>query len=86
MALFTQDVKVRALSRAPLAPLLRVDTTPIEPIETSRSWYQRWYVWAGVGAIVAGGIVAGAVIASKRNNAPDVPNSTFGNMSFFGGH
>ena len=29
-------------------------------------WYKRWYVWAAVGAVVAGGAVAGAVVGTAE--------------------
>ncbi|MCP3104875.1 PEGA domain-containing protein [Myxococcus sp. K15C18031901] len=33
--------------------------------DTSKPWYSRWYVWAGVGAVVAAGTV-GAVMATQE--------------------
>jgi tetratricopeptide (TPR) repeat protein len=29
-------------------------------------WYKRWYVWAAVGAVVAGGAIAGAVVGTAE--------------------
>ena len=33
------------------------------------AWYKRWYVWAAVGAVVAGGAIAG-VVAGTAEKAP----------------
>lgn len=47
----------------PLVPL-RVEGEP----EAETPMYKRWYVWAGLGAVVAGG-VAGAIAVSQSNGA-----------------
>lgn len=44
--------------------------SPGAQVSAEPSWYQRWYVWAGVGAVVAAG-VAGAVVANQ--NAAALP-------------
>ncbi len=42
-----------------------------EPSETPAPWYQRWYLWAGVGAAAAV-VVGGIVLATSGGcNAPD---------------
>ncbi|MCY1020754.1 PEGA domain-containing protein [Pyxidicoccus sp. MSG2] len=51
------------------------DTTEPDPeVSSSKPWYGRWYVWAGVGAVVAAGTV-GAVMATQGGGAPAL-NST----------
>jgi hypothetical protein len=52
---------------SPEAPLvLPVRGAPIE----KAAWYKRWYVWAAVGAVVAGGAVAG-IVAGTAEHAPN---------------
>jgi hypothetical protein len=36
------------------------------------AWYQRWYVWAGAGAVVAGAVATGMIVA---NSGPDLTQS-----------
>ncbi|NTX12661.1 PEGA domain-containing protein [Myxococcus sp. CA056] len=40
------------------------DSPDVEVESSSKPWYGRWYVWAGVGAVVAAGTV-GAVMATR---------------------
>ncbi|WP_426754209.1 PEGA domain-containing protein [Myxococcus sp. Y35] len=50
-------------------PGLSFADAPEEPeVESSRPWYGRWYVWAGIGAVVAAGTV-GAVMATQGGGA-----------------
>ncbi len=44
-------------------------SAPEEPeVSGDRPWYKRWYVWAGVGAVVAAA-AAGTVVATQGNSA-----------------
>jgi PEGA domain len=50
------------------------DREPDTEVSSGKPWYGRWYVWAGVGAVVAAGTV-GAVMATKGESAsPLDPN------------
>jgi len=44
------------------------DTAPETEVRSSKPWYGRWYVWAGVGAVVAAGTV-GAVMATQGSGS-----------------
>ncbi|HZI16499.1 MAG TPA: PEGA domain-containing protein [Myxococcus sp.] len=48
----------------PLAP-----APEVREVSASKPWYGRWYVWAGVGAVVAAGTV-GAVMATQGGAQP----------------
>ncbi|QDE92329.1 PEGA domain-containing protein [Myxococcus xanthus] len=51
------------------APGLSFAGDPETPeVEGSKPWYGRWYVWAGIGAVVAAGTV-GAVMATQGGGA-----------------
>ncbi|QDF07165.1 PEGA domain-containing protein [Myxococcus xanthus] len=51
------------------APGLSFTGDPETPeVEGSKPWYGRWYVWAGIGAVVAAGTV-GAVMATQGGGA-----------------
>jgi hypothetical protein len=39
------------------------------PVAAPPAWYKRWYVWAAVGAVVAGGALAG-IVAGTAEHAP----------------
>ncbi|MBZ4419625.1 PEGA domain-containing protein [Myxococcus sp. RHSTA-1-4] len=43
-------------------------TGPDAEVSSGKPWYGRWYVWAGVGAVVAAGTV-GAVMATRSGGA-----------------
>jgi hypothetical protein len=45
------------------------DLEPETEVSSGKPWYGRWYVWAGVGAVVAAGTV-GAVMATQGGSAP----------------
>jgi hypothetical protein len=45
------------------------DPEPDTEVSSSKPWYGRWYVWAGVGAVVAAGTV-GAVMATQGDVPP----------------
>ena len=42
-----------------LDPESMIDATQITVIQTERKqrWYERWYVWVGVGAVIGGGVL-----------------------------
>lgn len=46
---------------------LVAESTP--EVSAPPAWYQRWYVWAGAGAVVAGAVATGMVVA---NSGPDL--------------
>jgi tetratricopeptide (TPR) repeat protein len=47
-------------------------TNRSEHLETSAPLYTRWWLWAGVGAVVVGGVTA-AVLLSGGTSRPDCP-------------
>lgn len=52
---------------SPQVPIaLPVKGTPQPPMV----WYKRWYVWAAVGAVIAG-VAIGATVAATADKAPD---------------
>jgi tetratricopeptide (TPR) repeat protein len=57
---------------------------PAEPEgkETRRGpLWQKWWFWAGVGGVVAGGIAAALLVSSARSDRP--PGTDLGTMRFF---
>ncbi|MFY2561361.1 PEGA domain-containing protein [Corallococcus terminator] len=58
-------------------PALSFDSeSPDAEVESSsKPWYGRWYVWAGVGAVVAAGTV-GAVMATRDPTITKAPTET----------
>jgi hypothetical protein len=50
---------IMRLVNAALDPENMVDATQVTVIQTERKqrWYERWYVWVGVGAVIGGGIL-----------------------------
>jgi tetratricopeptide (TPR) repeat protein len=50
-------------AQAPLAAAL----TSVQAVETSRPWYQRWYVWTIVGAVVVAGAVTSIAVVETRS-------------------
>jgi tetratricopeptide (TPR) repeat protein len=65
-----RDEKGRVVARvaSPERPIpLAVHGVPV--VVAAQPWYKRWYVWAAVGAVVAGGAVIGAV-AGTAEKAP----------------
>jgi hypothetical protein len=65
-----RDDKGRVVARvaSPERPIpLLVHGVPI--VTGPTPWYKRWYVWATVGAVVAGGAIVGAV-AGTAEKAP----------------
>ncbi len=53
-----------ALEPTPLVATRAPEVSPGAP-----AWYQRWYVWAGVGAVAVGAVATGMVVA---NSGPDL--------------
>jgi len=65
-----RDDKGRVVARvaSPERPIpLAVHGVPL--VLAPQPWYKRWYVWAAVGAVVAGGAIVGAV-AGTAEKAP----------------
>jgi hypothetical protein len=56
-----QDQSMRVELRGGLAKTVTLD---LSPLPAARRWWSRWYVWAGVGAVVAAGVTLG-VYASR---------------------
>ncbi|AKQ64259.1 Serine/threonine protein kinase [Myxococcus hansupus] len=52
----------------PAPGLSFADDTEAPEVSSSKPWYGRWYVWAGIGAVVAAGTV-GAVMATQGSAA-----------------
>ncbi|GHG64273.1 PEGA domain-containing protein [Comamonas sp. JC664] len=59
--------KVRSYDE-PSPGLSFADDTEEPEVSGSKPWYGRWYVWAGIGAVVAAGTV-GAVMATQGSGA-----------------
>jgi hypothetical protein len=54
-----------------LATALRwMDEAARRPVERAPPWWERWYVWAGVGAVVAAGVAAAVVAAQPDGEGP----------------
>lgn len=73
------DVPARGVALAPnlAEPARELPLEPAPAVSAERSWYQNWYVWAGVGAVVAAG-VAGAVVVNQQNGAGFSPEDVCG--------
>jgi tetratricopeptide (TPR) repeat protein len=56
----------QSLAATPAMPSL-VSTPAPPPTEASRPIYVRWWFWAGAGALVAGAVVVGIVLANRRS-------------------
>jgi tetratricopeptide (TPR) repeat protein len=73
------------LSGAPAAPAAAVVApapADLSARETPRGpLWQRWWFWAGVGGVVAGGIAAALLISSAKSDRP--PGTELGTMRFF---
>ncbi len=51
-----------------------VREAPVAPTEESRRpLYKNWMLWAGVGAVVAGGVLASVLLASKDETTTEAP-------------
>jgi len=50
---------IMRLVNAALDPDAMIDATKVTMIQAERSprWYERWYVWVGVGAVIGGGVL-----------------------------
>jgi tetratricopeptide (TPR) repeat protein len=57
------------------APDLTTAPPPVGPV-----WH-RWWFWAAVGGVVAGGIAVGLLVSSAKQSKP--PETTVGTMVFF---
>ena len=53
------SVTIMRLVNEALDPEAMVDATQITVIQAERKqrWYERWYVWVGVGAVIGGGVI-----------------------------
>jgi tetratricopeptide (TPR) repeat protein len=66
----------------PSAPPAAVVGPDVEAREAPRgALWQRWWFWAGVGGLVAGGIVAALLVSSNKSDRP--PGTELGTMRFF---
>ena len=73
---------------APLAAAPPAATAPVAlvgegtpPPDAERPLYKRWPFWVGAGAVVAGAVVLGIVLASS-NSGLSPPSTTYGSMTF----
>jgi len=72
---FRKRVKLRALAVAVTEPVAPVKagsmrrTVPSENPSDSKPLYKEWWVWAGAGAVVVGGIIT-AVVLSQGGDSP----------------
>jgi len=76
-----QPLPPRLQEAPPPAPLqgdLDVATHPPPP---PGPFWHRWWFWAGVGGVVAGGIAVGLLVSSARQSKP--PATDLGTMRFF---
>ncbi len=51
------------------APMLLTSRRPAPPPPPTPVW-QRWYFWTGIGAVVVGGAVVAAVVATRKQEIP----------------
>jgi tetratricopeptide (TPR) repeat protein len=88
------DAQQRARSPAPPQPLppRLTDGPPLVPSQTENGLvshpppppgplWQRWWFWAGVGGLVAGGIAVGLLVSSAHQTKP--PPTDLGTVRFF---
>jgi len=87
------DAQERARSPAPPQPLPpRLEGPPpappagelelgAQPPPPPGPFWQRWWFWAGAGAVVAGGIAVGLLVSSAKQTKP--PATDLGTMRFF---
>jgi tetratricopeptide (TPR) repeat protein len=64
------------VSQTPAAPLPNPVTPHPRDDQAAPSIVTRWWFWTGVGALVAGGVIAGVVIATSGTEAP-LPGTAF---------
>jgi tetratricopeptide (TPR) repeat protein len=72
-----------ALATAPAAAPLpaELQAAPPPPSEPPGPIWNRWWFWAGVGGVVAGGLAVGLLISSAQK--PQPPPTDLGTMRFF---
>jgi len=61
-------VETTAATAAPV--LVATPAAPSEPSEPHRPMWKRWWFWTGVGAVVAGGVVAGILLSRPETVTP----------------
>jgi tetratricopeptide (TPR) repeat protein len=65
----------------PLAPAAGELELAAHPPPPPGPFWQRWWFWAGAGAVVAGGIAVGLLVSSAKQTKP--PGTDLGTMRFF---
>jgi tetratricopeptide (TPR) repeat protein len=71
----------RAGEGPPLSPPAAELELTAHPPPPPGPFWQRWWFWAGAGAVVAGGIAVGLLVSSARQTKP--PSTDLGTMRFF---
>ena len=80
-ALKSYRVQLTKAGRVPFAA--RIDVVPDSTVEVNAElpeaqvatpWYKRWYPWAILGAVVAGGAIGAAVYVTRPDEKNDVLN------------
>jgi len=76
-----QPLPPRLTEGPPLAPSPGELELASHPPPAPGPFWQRWWFWAGVGGVVAGGLAVGLVVSSSRQTKP--PSTELGTMRFF---
>lgn len=75
-----QPLPPRLAEAPPPPPSGELEVASHPPPPPGPFWH-RWWFWAGVGGVVAGGIAVGLLVQSARQNKP--PATDLGTMRFF---
>jgi tetratricopeptide (TPR) repeat protein len=74
-------VPPRLAEAPPLVPSQAELDLAAHPAARPGPFWQRWWFWAGVGGVVAGGIAVGLLVSSAHQTKP--PATDLGTMRFF---
>jgi hypothetical protein len=67
-----RPLELRALAEQPPPPALASPGDgPGTPAEVEPAWYQSWWFWTVVGAVVVAGAVTGGVLGAQASGEPD---------------
>jgi tetratricopeptide (TPR) repeat protein len=69
------------LSDGPALSAAPAESVATHPAPPPGPFWQRWWFWAGVGGVVAGGIAIGLLVTSAKQTKP--PATDLGTMRFF---
>lgn len=78
----TPDESPRALAAPPRGEPSALVTEPVSEPPKSGAFYTRWPFWVLTGVVVAGGVVAAVVLATRGGSKLDMENPTLGTKEF----